>query len=88
MASTSGITTANGAFLEMALQNVAPRESVTTKYTHVRSVSSVCSKLDLLNTGRTFKLTSKEVALEMFSMEVSLGAVRTGEFSISILGRY
>jgi hypothetical protein len=72
MASTSGITTANGAFLEMALQNVAPRESVTTKYTHVRSVSSV----------------SKKVALEMFSMEVSLGAVRTGEFSISILGRY
>ena len=50
MASTSWIATTNGTFLEVAFQDVAPRESVTAKYTHVRSISSVCSKLDLINT--------------------------------------
>jgi hypothetical protein len=49
MASTSWIATTNGAFLEVAFQDVAPREGVTAKYTHVRSISSVCSKLDLIN---------------------------------------
>ena len=68
MAGSSWIATTNGAFLEMALQDVAPGESVTAKYTHVRSVSSVCSRLDLLNRRKTFKLTSKKVALQMLCM--------------------
>lgn len=55
MASTSWIATTNGAFLEMAFQDVAPREGITTKYTHVRSIPSVCSKLDLISTGINYQ---------------------------------
>lgn len=47
MASTSWIATTNGTFLEVAFQDVAPRESVTAKYTHVWSISSVSKQVAL-----------------------------------------
>jgi hypothetical protein len=47
MAGTGWITTTNGTFLEMALQNIAPREGITTKYAHVRSISSMSKKMAL-----------------------------------------
>ena len=68
MASTGWITTTNGAFLEMAFQNVASREGITAKYAHVRSISGICSRLDLLDTGKLLKLTSKKMALQVFRM--------------------
>ena len=51
MAGTGWITTTNGTFLEMALQNIAPREGIATKYAHIRSISSICAKLGRFNTG-------------------------------------
>lgn len=41
MASSSGVTTANGALLEVTLQNVTSRERIAAEDAHVRAVASV-----------------------------------------------
>lgn len=41
MADPSGVTTADRALLEMALQNVAARKGITTQHTHVGAVAGV-----------------------------------------------
>lgn len=46
MAGACWIATADGTLLEVALQDVTPRKSVSTKYAHVRSISSICAGLD------------------------------------------
>ena len=46
VASSSGVAAANGALLEVTFQDITPGESVSTKYAHIRSVASVCTKLE------------------------------------------
>ncbi len=84
MTSSGGITAANGALLEVALQNIAPRESVSTKYAHVGSVTSVYMKSESLLVGEILCLTSEQVAFQMLGMKVCFCAVRTGKFSLGI----
>ena len=55
IANISRIATNDRTFLEVESQEVAPRERVTAKSTHVWSIFSVCSKLDLIKDGRTYQ---------------------------------
>lgn len=71
MACTSGIATTNGALLKVALQDITSRKRVAAKNAHVRTVTSM----------------SKKMALQVFGMEICLGTVRAGKFSVGVLGR-
>lgn len=71
VASAGGVATADRALLEVTLENVASGEGVPAENTHVGAITSV----------------AEQVALQVLGMEVRLGAVRAGEFSVSILNR-
>ena len=87
MTGTCRVTTTNRALLKVTLQDITPREGVSTEHTHIRAVTSVCSLLDWSIYGKLFIRTSKEMALQMLRMEVSLCTMRTREFSIGIFSR-
>jgi len=70
MTGTCWVTTTNGAFLEMSLQNITSGEGIAAQNTHIWSVSSV----------------SEKMTLQMLSMKVCLCAVRAGKFSIGVFG--
>jgi hypothetical protein len=69
MAHACRIAAADRALLEVTLENVTARESVSAEYTHVRAVASV----------------SKKMTLQMLCVQVRLGAMRAWEFAISVL---
>lgn len=69
VAHAAGVAAADGAFLEVTLQDITSRERIAAEHTHVRAITRV----------------SEEMALEMLRVKVRLGTMRAGEFAISIL---
>jgi hypothetical protein len=49
MTGTCRVTTTNRALLKVTLQDITPREGISTEHTHIRAVTSVCSRLDPVN---------------------------------------
>lgn len=71
MANARRVAAANGALLEVTLEDVTSREGIPAKYTHVRTVASV----------------SEKMTLQVLRVQVRLGAVRAWEFAIGVLDR-
>jgi len=69
MASSGGVSTADRALLEVALQNITSRKRIAAKDTHVWAIAGV----------------SQKMALQMLGVKIGLCAVRAWEFAISIL---
>lgn len=69
MACSSGVATADRAFLEVALENIATGEGVAAQDTHVRAVAGV----------------SQKMPLEMLGVQVRLVTMRARELPVGIL---
>lgn len=87
MVGTSRVAAANGALLEVALQDVTSAEGVLAQVTLVRALARVCVVLGVARLADGGVLTSQKMALQMLQVQVRLVAVRALVLAIGVLGR-
>lgn len=66
MTGARGVSPPYGAFLEVALEDVAARECVFTKMTLIGPLAGICNQLDgILTISPTTPLTAQQMSLQM-----------------------
>lgn len=83
---TSGVAAADGALLEMALQDITSTEGILAKMALVGALARVCRWLAYAREAGRDLLTSQKMALQVLQVQVCLVAVRALVLAIGVLG--